>query len=58
MGKNTSITLGSYFDPFIQCFLKEGQYKNTAFRKNQRLNNNNLMNMCIFMVGIRELWAS
>jgi len=33
IGKNTSITLGSYFDPFIQCFLKEGQYIIPLFAK-------------------------
>jgi antitoxin ParD1/3/4 len=30
MGKNTSITLGSYFDEFIQAILKEGRYKNAS----------------------------
>lgn len=30
MSKNTSITLGSYFDQFIQGILKEGRYKNTS----------------------------
>ena len=27
MSKNTSITLGSYFDQFIQGVLREGRYK-------------------------------
>jgi antitoxin ParD1/3/4 len=30
MSKNTSITLGNYFDQFIQGILKEGRYKNTS----------------------------
>ena len=30
MSKNTSITLGDYFDDFIQNKLKEGRYKNTS----------------------------
>ena len=30
MSKNTSITLGDYFDDFIQNMLKEGRYKNTS----------------------------
>lgn len=30
MSKNTSITLGDYFDDFIQNILKEGRYKNTS----------------------------
>lgn len=30
MSKNTSITLGSYFDQFIQRILKEGRYKKTS----------------------------
>ena len=30
MSKNTSITLGSYFDLFIQNLLKEGRYKNAS----------------------------
>lgn len=30
MSKNTSITLGSYFDEFIQNVLKEGRYKNAS----------------------------
>ena len=30
IGKNTSITLGSYFDKFIQSIIKEGRYKNTS----------------------------
>jgi len=30
MSKNTSITLGSYFDQFIQSILKEGRYKNAS----------------------------
>ena len=30
MSKNTSITLGSYFDQFIQSILREGRYKNTS----------------------------
>ena len=30
MSKNTSITLGSYFDQFIQSTLKEGRYKNAS----------------------------
>ena len=30
MSKNTSISLGSYFDQFIQGILKEGRYKNTS----------------------------
>ena len=30
MSKNTSITLGSYFDQFIQNLLKEGRYKNAS----------------------------
>ena len=29
MSKNTSMTLGSYFDQFIQRILREGRYKNT-----------------------------
>jgi antitoxin ParD1/3/4 len=28
MSKNTSISLGSYFDQFIQTVLNEGRYKN------------------------------
>ena len=28
--KNTSITLGSYFDQFIQNMLREGRYKNAS----------------------------
>jgi antitoxin ParD1/3/4 len=30
MSKNTSITLGSYFDQFIQPILREGRYKNES----------------------------
>jgi antitoxin ParD1/3/4 len=30
MSKNTSITLGNYFDQFIQGILKEGRYKNAS----------------------------
>lgn len=30
MSKNTSITLGSYFDQFIQGILSEGRYKNAS----------------------------
>jgi antitoxin ParD1/3/4 len=30
MNKNTSISLGSYFDQFIQSVLKEGRYKNAS----------------------------
>ena len=30
MSKNTSITLGSYFDQFIQSVLKQGRYKNAS----------------------------
>jgi antitoxin ParD1/3/4 len=30
MGKNTSITLGSYFDQFIQSTLSAGRYKNAS----------------------------
>lgn len=30
MNKNTSITLGSYFDQFIQSVLREGRYKNAS----------------------------
>lgn len=30
MSKNTSITLGSYFDQFIQSTLSEGRYKNAS----------------------------
>jgi antitoxin ParD1/3/4 len=30
MSKNTSITLGSYFDQFIQNLLREGRYKNAS----------------------------
>lgn len=30
MSKNTSITLGTYFDQFIQNVLKEGRYKNAS----------------------------
>ena len=30
MNKNTSITLGSYFDQFIQRILSEGRYKNAS----------------------------
>ena len=30
MSKNTSITLGTYFDQFIQSILKEGRYKNAS----------------------------
>ena len=30
MSKNTSITLGSYFDQFIQSVLREGRYKNAS----------------------------
>ena len=39
MSKNTSITLGSYFDQFIQTILKEGRYKNAreAVRAGLRL---------------------
>jgi antitoxin ParD1/3/4 len=30
MNKNTSITLGTYFDQFIQGILQEGRYKNAS----------------------------
>lgn len=30
MSKNTSITLGAYFDQFIQSTLSEGRYKNAS----------------------------
>jgi antitoxin ParD1/3/4 len=30
MSKNTSITLGIYFDQFIQNILREGRYKNAS----------------------------
>jgi len=30
MSKNTSITLGSYFEQFIQSVLTEGRYKNAS----------------------------
>lgn len=30
MSKNTSISLGSYFDQFVQEQLKEGRYKNAS----------------------------
>ena len=30
MSKNTSITLGNYFDQFIQSILREGRYKNVS----------------------------
>jgi antitoxin ParD1/3/4 len=30
MSKNTSITLGTYFDQFIQSVLNEGRYKNAS----------------------------
>ncbi|WP_343747378.1 type II toxin-antitoxin system ParD family antitoxin [Fluviicola sp.] len=30
MSKNTSITLGTYFDEFVQNVLKEGRYKNAS----------------------------
>jgi len=30
MSKNTSITLGAYFDEFIQGVLREGRYKNAS----------------------------
>lgn len=30
MSKNISITLGSYFDQFIQSILREGRYKNAS----------------------------
>lgn len=30
MSKNTSITLGNYFDQFIQSILTEGRYKNAS----------------------------
>lgn len=30
MSKNTSITLGSYFDQFIQGVLRQGRYKNAS----------------------------
>jgi antitoxin ParD1/3/4 len=30
MSKNTSITLGDYFDRFIQNILREGRYKNAS----------------------------
>ena len=30
MGKNTSISLGDYFDQFIQCRISEGRYKNVS----------------------------
>lgn len=30
MSKNTSVTLGSYFDQFIRGILREGRYKNAS----------------------------
>ncbi|MBI3136489.1 MAG: type II toxin-antitoxin system ParD family antitoxin [Bacteroidetes bacterium] len=30
MSKNTSITLGDYFDEFIQSVLRQGRYKNAS----------------------------
>ena len=30
MSKNTSITLGNYFDQLIQSILREGRYKNAS----------------------------
>lgn len=30
MSKNTSITLGSYFEQFIQSVLRDGRYKNAS----------------------------
>ncbi len=30
MSKNTSISLGSYFEEFIQNMLQQGRYKNTS----------------------------
>jgi antitoxin ParD1/3/4 len=30
MSKNTSISLGSYFEEFIQNILQQGRYKNTS----------------------------
>ncbi|OFY91046.1 MAG: antitoxin [Bacteroidetes bacterium RIFCSPLOWO2_12_FULL_31_6] len=30
MSKNTSITLGNYFNQFIQSILREGRYKNAS----------------------------
>ena len=30
MSKTTSITLGNYFDQFIQSILREGRYKNAS----------------------------
>lgn len=30
MSKNTSVTLGDYFDQFIQSTLREGRYKNAS----------------------------
>jgi antitoxin ParD1/3/4 len=30
MSKNTSITLGNYFDRFIQGILRKGRYKNAS----------------------------
>ncbi|WP_236973991.1 type II toxin-antitoxin system ParD family antitoxin [Membranihabitans maritimus] len=30
MSKNTSISLGSYYDQFIQSILQEGRYKNAS----------------------------
>ena len=30
MKKNTSISLGDYFDQFVQGLLREGRYKNTS----------------------------
>lgn len=30
MNKNTSISLGSYYDQFIQSILKQGRYKNAS----------------------------
>lgn len=30
MGKNTSITLGDYFDQFIQAQINDGRYKNVS----------------------------
>jgi antitoxin ParD1/3/4 len=30
MNKNTSISLGNYFDEFVQSRIKEGRYKNVS----------------------------
>lgn len=30
MSKNTSISLGNYFDDFVQCSIKHGRFKNVS----------------------------